>query len=291
MSASSSSSAPWRDLFLEHVEAMKSPEFMLSTIRRVPASSSSGYGIEAGNEVKYVPRVRTCVFRGMWANLPVNPKNEAELNPDALETELPTFTTDVRMDKMPELWESLGVGEDDKDINGSGGGGPVEAVFWPHESMVQWRVRGKAYVLGPDVESSEGGKKTIDMLMSRTRKKTGAAANQGGWSFNKEVTAHFGNLSPGMRGSFKNPPCGQPIKLPVDDGLELGQKVTELHDEIARKNFRVVVIVPFEVDRTDLSDPSRARRWFYRYAADGATEPQYPGGELVDGWEKVEVWP
>jgi pyridoxamine 5'-phosphate oxidase len=168
-------------------------------------------------------------------------------------------------------------------------------VFWAEGAMVQWRVRGRAYVLGPDVDESEGGKETRGLLKARMRVKgKDSAEDKGGeWSFAREITAHFGNLAPGMRGSFKNPPPGAPIALPVDDGLELGQKVTDLQDEIARKNFRVVVIVPSEVDRTDLSDPARGRRWLYRFVgeSDGTAKPEMPGGEIVDGWEKVELWP
>lgn len=131
--------APWRGLFAEHVAAMQSPEFTLGTIRRVPASS--GFGLDDGKGSRITPRARTCVFRGLWASLPVNPKNNAELNPDWYESEMPTFTTDVRMDKIPELWEeeaqlpggaaaeAEGGAHDTSAYTGSGGGGPVEAVF------------------------------------------------------------------------------------------------------------------------------------------------------------------
>lgn len=99
---------------------------------------------------------------------------------------------------------------------------------------------------------------------------------EGEWSFAREITAQFGNLSPGMRGSFKNPPPGTP-KKPEDGDDQLGQEVTDLEDKAARANFRVVVIVPDEVDQTDLSDPKAPRRWIYRRAG--------------DGWEKTEIWP
>ncbi|KAI0844072.1 pyridoxamine 5'-phosphate oxidase-domain-containing protein [Daldinia vernicosa] len=269
--------APWRQLFLEHVQTMASPEFTLSTIRKT-SSPSSG-------TVYYSPRARTCVFRGLFAGLPANPKNEAELNPDVYETDFPTFTTDCRMDKMAELFGTEETGEK---LRGSGGGAPVEAVFWARETGTQWRVRGKAYVLAPDVEDSEEGKRVISTLTARMRRKD---ASQGGWSFAREVTAHFGNMAPLMRGSFRSPPPGAPVALPVDDDrLKLGQKVTDLEDEVARANFRVVVIVPEGVDRTDLSDPERGRRWLYTFVGD-KSEPTAPGGVVQDGWEEVEVWP
>ncbi|CAJ2512153.1 Uu.00g051680.m01.CDS01 [Anthostomella pinea] len=296
--------APWRSLFLEHVQAMSSPEFVLSTVRKVPSPTSSG-----SSSSSYSPRGRTCIFRGLWADLPVNPKNDAELNPDGVwESDFPTFTTDCRMDKMAELWEEeeegAGGGEEEKEkkekikerIAGSGGGARVEAMWWAKEPSVQWRVRGRGYVLGPDVEESQGGKDAVAALESRMRKKKHNAKEEGGqkdWSPSREVTAHFGNLSPMMRGTFRNPPSGTPVALPVGGGLALGQKVTNVTDEVARANFRVVVIVPDEVDRCDLSDPARGRRWLYTYvgANNDKSQPQAPGGQIEGEWEKVEVWP
>jgi hypothetical protein len=114
---------------------------------------------------------------------------------------------------------------------------------------------------------------------------------KGGWSFAREVTAHFGNLSPLMRGSFRAPPPGTPLAAyHAGKGEELGQKVDDLEDEAARKNFRVVVIVPEEVDQVDLRDELHARRWLYIYrGVDGVSK--LPGGEIIGQWEKVEVWP
>ncbi|ORY65376.1 pyridoxamine 5'-phosphate oxidase-domain-containing protein [Pseudomassariella vexata] len=292
-SSASGSAAPWRNLFVEHLEGMKLPEFTLSTVRCVPSSASAGFGVTGGvgDRSVYVPRARTCIFRGMWASLPVNPKNEAELNPEVYESDFPTFTTDVRMDKMAELWGAR-VDDGKNEWQGTGGGGPVEAVWWAEGPKVQWRVRGRAYVLGPDVETSESGRETREMLRAgMLKRKRQDDGKDGEWSFRREITAHFGNLAPGMRGTFKNPPSGLPIELPFDDGLELGQKVDDLHDETARKNFRVVVIVPYEVDRTDLFGPVRGRRWLYRLTTGGRTEPEMPGGIMEGAWEKVELWP
>ncbi|KAI1766238.1 hypothetical protein GGR53DRAFT_464636 [Hypoxylon sp. FL1150] len=279
-----STAAPWRKLFLEHVRTMASPEFTLATARQLSTPSGPASW----------PRARTCVFRGMFADLPVNPKNEADLNPDAYESDYLTLTTDCRMDKMSEL---VGA-EEREDLKRSRRGERVEATFWVRETGTQWRVRGRAYVLGPDIDEPDApaAKEVVDDLLARMRPKqsqtqTSSEEKDKDWSFSREVTAHFGNLSPLMRGSFRNPPPGTPVAVPVtDDRLKLGQKVTDLHDEVARANFRVVVIVPAEVDRTDLSDPERGRRWQYTFR-DGGKEPKMPGGMLEDGWEKVEVWP
>ncbi|KAI1462075.1 pyridoxamine 5'-phosphate oxidase-domain-containing protein [Annulohypoxylon moriforme] len=282
--------APWRKLFLEHVQTMPSPEFSLGTVRKILSPTGA-------TAAAYSPRTRTCVFRGLFADLPVNPKNEAELNPEIYESDFLSLTTDCRMDKMAELFgvdADGGGGDEGKLLEGSGGGAFVEAVFWMKETGTQWRFRGKAWVLAPDVEGSSEGRQTILKLRARMRRRKNADPGADGrqWSFGREITAHFGNLSPQMRGSFRNPPPGTPVALPVkDDRLKLGQKVTDLKDEVARKNFRVVVIVPDELDRADLSDPERPRRWLYTFVGGGKTESTTPGGSIEDGWEKVEVWP
>lgn len=67
---------------------------------------------------------------------------------------------------------------------------------------------------------------------------------------------------------------------PYDDkNLKLGQKVEDLHDPIARKHFRVVVIRPQEVEQTDISDPEKARRYLYTYK------------ENTGDWKMQELWP
>ncbi|KAK4129990.1 hypothetical protein BT67DRAFT_437337 [Trichocladium antarcticum] len=131
-----------------------------------------------------------------------------------------------------------------------GGGGPVEACFWMAAVQTQWRVRGRAWVLA-GVEEAEGDGE-------------GVAAAPG-------------------------PPR---VAGPGEEGGEglLGRRVDDLGDPEARRNFRVVVIVPDEVDQVDLSDELRPRRWLYVYRGDGAAS-ELPGGEVIGEWEKVEVWP
>ncbi|KAI9167186.1 hypothetical protein HJFPF1_03311 [Paramyrothecium foliicola] len=258
--------APWRSTFVSHIESMKQANFTLSTLHPVEPSST-------GSSLSFVPRARTVIYRGMWASLPVNPKNNAELNPDAYESDLVSLTTDARMEKIPELFKSS-----DSDVSlQSGRGGPVEAVFWPAETQTQWRLRGHAYVIGPDIDAPEAAP-----IRAELEKHMRAKADASSWSWSRELTAQFGNLSPGMRGSFRNPPPGRPRSEQPGEGLGLGQKVEDLNDKIARENFRVLVIVPEEVDRVDLSDPADQKRWNYKFA--GSTE-------TVGSWTTTELWP
>jgi pyridoxamine 5'-phosphate oxidase len=143
----------------------------------------------------------------MWASLPENEHNPAPLNPPVYESDLPTFTSDVRMEKIPEIF-ATGPGKGERSqAQGSGGGGPVEAVWWVKEVGVQWRVKGTAFVVANDIdqeghEESSGVRTVKSEVGSRMRVKEGMGGKEGEWSWGKEVTGHFGNCSPGMRGEF-----------------------------------------------------------------------------------------
>ncbi|KAF4618999.1 hypothetical protein G7Y89_g14850 [Cudoniella acicularis] len=276
--------APWRPLFLSHLSTMDSLEFAFSSLSPTDSKDSP---------TPYLPRARYCVFRGMWAELPENKHNDAPRNDRVYESDMLTLTTDVRMHKVPEIFASSQGHGDVSQSQGSGGGGPVEAVFWVKDVMTQWRIRGDAYIVGPDIEGSgeeSSGTRTVKSKVGE-RMRVVKEAGKEGWSWAKELTAHFGNLNPGMRGSFKNPAPGTPISIPPKDpSLRLGQKVTDLHDEVARRNFRVIIIRPNEVEQVDLSEPDKARRWLFTYVGPvGGYSGQQ--GEDVGEWKKEELWP
>jgi hypothetical protein len=85
-------------------------------------------------------------------------------------------------------------------------------------------------------------------------------------------------------GSFRNPPPGQPrAQGPSNPDLELGQKVTDLHDPVARGNFRVVIIRPEEVERLDLTEQDNGKRWNWRLTGDDKDSGL--------SWSEIEVWP
>jgi pyridoxamine 5'-phosphate oxidase len=252
--------APWRQAFLDHLDQMGSPEFVLSTLHAAPPSGAidggrrggEGEGEGAGTAgglsgattittaattgaataVRWVPRARYCIFRGLWASLPANPHNEAPRNPPVYESDLPSFTTDVRMNKAGELFASGGGGTGGRHVEsasdeprGSGGGGPVEAVWWCKEAATQWRVKGTAYVIAPDIEEGQdgggeepAGVRTVRHELGR-RMRALDPSKEAEWSWAREVTGHFGNLSPMMRGKspvFRRP---APFALGPPSGL------------------------------------------------------------------------
>lgn len=187
--------APWRPQFLNHLSQMESPEFVLTSLH--PADSKT-------SPVPYVPRARYCIFRGMWGELPENKHNEASQNDRVYESDLLTLTSDVRMAKIPEIFASSPGHGEVAQSQGSGGGGPVEAVFWVKEVMTQWRFRGDAYVVGPDIEGAgeeSSGTRTVKSRVGE-RMRVVKEGEKDNWSWEKELTAHFGNLSPGMRGRY-----------------------------------------------------------------------------------------
>lgn len=171
---------------------MKSPEFVLGTVESAPK----------GTPTPYVPRVRYCIFRGFWAELPENKHNDAERNPSIFASDCPTFTTDVRMDKVAQIFgSSAGHAESKDQIQGSGGGGPVEAVYWVTETGTQWRIKGRAYIVADDIESDEqsSGVRTVKSEVGK-RMRVLEEGKEGDWSWQKELTGFFGNQSPGIKG-------------------------------------------------------------------------------------------
>ncbi|KAI9782846.1 MAG: hypothetical protein M1839_004597 [Geoglossum umbratile] len=223
------------------------PSFTLATTTGTPA---------------YSPRLRTLIFRGFFAELPENKHNPADLNPRVYSSEMLAFTTDVRMSKVGEL-------------GGGAGGGEVEACFWVEDVQTQWRVRGRCWFLGGAGQAEERARGEVGKYLCL---RPDAAAPPREWAFSQEVTAHFGNLSPELRGSFKGPPPGGE-RDPRDDGRgRLGQVVGdgELGDEVARGNFRVAVVVVGRVESVDLREGRR--KWWERAEGEG-------------GWRTGEVWP
>jgi pyridoxamine 5'-phosphate oxidase len=230
----------------------------------------------------------------MWASLPENGHNRAARNEKVYESDMLTFTTDARMEKVAQLFASSAGRGATEHSQGTGGGGLVEAVFWIKDVMTQWRFKGEAYIVAADDVEGQGGQgedesSGMRMVKSRLGERMRVLREEGkrGWSWSREVGAHFGNLSPGMRGSFKNPVPGTPVGVVSEDNrLALGQKVTALleEDEVARRNFRVVVIRADEVEQLDFTDPDKARRWRFTYVGSD-------GGDALGEWKKEELWP
>jgi pyridoxamine 5'-phosphate oxidase len=269
----SSRAAPWKATFDSHLNKLgSSPEFYLATVNH-----------------EGLPRARTCIHRGFWTSLPENSHNKLPKNPAVYDSDCPTFTSDARMSKVYDIFATgKGKGTLEQSQAGTGGGGPVEAVYWIKDVMMQWRIKGQCWIIAADDVEHEGdgdmqnsGTVTMKAVLQRYMRKSGEAKD---WSWRREIENHFGNLSPTMKGSFKNPPPGQPLKDDTGPGEKLGQKAGDLQEEdLARKNFRVAVITPVEVEQLDLNNPAKNQRWIWTLA----------GGEDegTAEWKMVETWP
>ncbi|KAL2830878.1 pyridoxamine 5'-phosphate oxidase-domain-containing protein [Aspergillus cavernicola] len=258
--------APWRTPLLSNLSKSNSTSFSLGTV-----------AYNAAN--KPIPRSRTVEFRGFWPKpaSSLHPSaieslktQNVGLNPDLYESDFLSITTDARMGKVPQLADSDDV---------------VEGVFWFPEVEAQWRVRGRAYVVG-----APGGVLDGDEVEARGRVEKGMRVKgegEGGfgvvqgWEWERQITTYFASHTPVMRGSYKNPRPGRPrSEAPENSELKLNQKVEDLNDPVARENFRVLVICPREVERLDFSNPEDVRRTNW-------TLVDEDGG----GWKETELWP
>lgn len=283
-----STPAPWKQTFQQHLEKAggAGTEFTLATV------SAQGF-----------PRVRTCIFRGFWATLPENEHNKLPQNPPIYESDCPTFTTDARMNKAYDIFATgKGKGDLAQSRSGSGGGGPVEAVYWIKDTMTQWRIQGKCWLVAADdieggEEAQNSGTITVKAEVKRymrTQAGSEGADKKDDWSWKREVENYFENLSPMMRGTFKNPPPGQPLSEGKDDGAGegLGQKAGHLADEaLARKNFRVCILNPERVEAVDLSDPAKCTRQVWTLAEEAGGHGESQPSESIGEWNMTETWP
>lgn len=183
----------------------------------------------------------------MFGAPPRDAPNSAK-NPQTLASDLLTFTTDARSAKIPDL---LGPGPTG-DVRESGGGGPVEAVFWIEGVRTQWRVRGDSWVIGPDIEGGGAGAEAVETALKGRMRGSGE-----GWGWERERVAHFWGMN-----SEQIKRLGGAAPGMVISGGE-GEGDGEVNEEEAKRNFRVVVVRPAEVECVDLTDNENSKRWIY----------------------------
>ncbi|KAL3459112.1 pyridoxamine 5'-phosphate oxidase-domain-containing protein [Aspergillus heterothallicus] len=275
------SAAPWRTLFLSGLEKTSTTSLTLSTIAHVPGKPPA-------------PRARTVEFRGFFPKPASSLHHSAidalkaqniGLNPDVYESEMFSITTDKRMGKVGQINGDNGSGSGSSSGEGKGleGDEAVEGVFWfAGDVQTQWRVRGKGVTIGGD-EKEEGARR--ERILKRMRLREGGEGGEGelkGWEWERQVTTYFAAHAPAMRGSFKNPAPGTPrSQEPSNPEWKLNQKSEDLRDSAARENFRVLVILPDEVEKLDLSNPEDVRRTNWTFVEDS------DGGK----WQETELWP
>ncbi|DAA72923.1 TPA_exp: Uncharacterized protein A8136_4848 [Trichophyton benhamiae CBS 112371] len=269
-------SAPWRPLFEEHVQAAGSPLLSLATVFK---------GIN-GNPF---PRVRTCVLRGFFAGLQLHPNAKRDLklasgrsandesddedasylNPRKYESDLLSITTDARSGKVKHI------------LSGNEVGGPVECLLWSPKAFAQWRIKGKAYVVGGSCSDTMElkARQEVEQYL-RLKEDTDKP-----WSWEKEMTTQFANLSPAMRDTFRQALPGLPKSGPAPELQDSGKGLVDLTDPVARKNFRVVVIKPEEVEYIHDEGPGNIRNERFRWKL-VPSDSQYTWR-----WVEEQLWP
>jgi len=113
------------------------------------------------------------------------------------------------MEKIGQIFGSS-VGEEQ--TQQSGGGGPVEAVWWikDNDIMTQWRVKGTAFVIASDIDSvAHSGVRIVKTEIGK-RMRVVDEDRKSEWSWEREMVGHFGNVTPGIRGMilFQQPTDG-----------------------------------------------------------------------------------
>ncbi|RPB29316.1 hypothetical protein L211DRAFT_831996 [Terfezia boudieri ATCC MYA-4762] len=188
----------------------------------------------------------------------------------------------------------------------TGGGAWVEACFWFKDppAQTQWRVGGRCYLLAlEDIENVN--LPYVKEVRRRIEDRVCAPGDaEGGVSYREEILAHFSNLSPGLRASFagaERGDVGGAVQVrsgePLPEGYKLPETVEGLSNEetvpfggmdggrgeVARKHFRVGLIIPARVDRVDLGERGGAgRRWVYTLEGQGKESRR---------WVEKEAWP
>ncbi|EFR00215.1 hypothetical protein MGYG_03218 [Nannizzia gypsea CBS 118893] len=267
--------APWRPRFEDHVQVAGSPLLSLATVSK-------------GMNNNAFPRVRTCVFRGFFAGLQLhsnamrdlksnsgssveegNDDHASYLNPRKYESDLLSITTDARSEKVKHI------------LSGDEIGGPVECLFWSPTAFAQWRIKGKAYIVGGSCSDTMElkARQEIEQFL-RLREDTDKP-----WSWETEMTTHFANLSPGMRDTFRQALPGAPKSGPAPELQDSRKGLIDLADPIARKNFRVVVIKPEEVEYIHDEGPGNVKNERFRWKL-VPSDSRYTWH-----WEGEQLWP
>lgn len=107
------------------------------------------------------------------------------------------------MEKVGQIFQtSAGHAQSREQVLGSGGGGPVEAVYWNADVATQWRVKGRAFVVADDIEGDgeeSSGVRTVKSEVGK-RMRVVDEGRQGEFSWKREIKGFFGNQSPGIKG-------------------------------------------------------------------------------------------
>ena len=202
------SCAPWKHQFENQVNQNTTQEFTLATVANI-----NGH-IE--------PRARLCGFRGFFPASNVRQSVRKSLQEQyhllhglgspifGMESDMLSFTTDVRMEKINEIQANKA----------------VEAVFFLRDLSTQWRIKGTAHIIGASdsdpkehdarreiacwfrkLEPPRAEPDPVERLRESNEEETlqdhqkKAEEPYIPWSWDEVVTIYYANHSPVLRGS------------------------------------------------------------------------------------------
>lgn len=223
--------APWKRLFTDHVksEGGYPADFCLATI-------------DDG-----IPRARILSQQG-FISLPVlgsrnmHAEMHAERESVRTSSDCPTFATAASSNKVAHIITSNRIDQAPYTYVGhSGGGGPVEGVWWFKKSRTQWRLLGNCYLLAShdsNTNLSDDSRHLRAAIARASRLPYNAYLQCEDLSWESVIQDHYAGLPGPM------------------------QKKYALHDT------RVGVIIPYEVELLDLNDMSTRPRWLWKKVLD-----------------------
>ena len=207
-------SAPWKVLLSENIQqtSRDNPaqlaEFHLATI------TPSGQ-----------PRVRTVYHRSFWGEH-IGPSSTS--NPPLYESDCPTFITGARSNKGRDIY-AAGLDQCRSQM-GSGGGAQVEILYWFRDLGVQWRIRGRCWLMSSEDPRHEQGlshlnqgielaRQAVYAYMRTTRIGVGApmekekgegfethiteSEEEARWFWNEEIESYAATLDAKQRNGFE----------------------------------------------------------------------------------------
>jgi len=153
-------------------------------------------------------------------------------------------------------------------------GCPVEISWWMAPVSIQFRIKGRAFLLSPPSNSQAN----TDFPSKRLGPPLSESGSKSKFDWEAERIRIFAKMSPPLKASFLRPTPGTPLKDTDVDYRQLPQELKDGQKEEEKKaleNFALIAIEPFEVDLADLADLPNERRVYKK----------------SDDWKEVAVAP
>ncbi|MCJ1330432.1 hypothetical protein MMC10_007116 [Thelotrema lepadinum] len=233
---------PWKTPFLLHLKAIHdtNAEVQLSLATVTTPDN--------------LPRVRTVGHAGFWS------VNSAASEATSVSCCL-TFITNSRFNKVADVFGQIDQLPEDFETYGlaSGGGGPVEAVYWLEQIKMQWRMRGRCFFV-TDGRAAAGSLAGEDEQERERRRREGLAVTKAA------VRPHMvGVVDEQQVNGIEDGGDADVDSIWEAEVQGYYQRLSlEIQPLFLRSSFAVGIIVPEEVEMMDLTDATVTRRRIWK---------------------------